>query len=116
MGTFYYLIQSKKDTVSVNPTVNTTKDTAVVKQNNSTDKKTTVAAETAVAGTVERPDGDPYTYGKNKDGDYLAYRCGKNQPCPSPIPWINITQGRINNKPKYADYEAAIKKLIYQGK
>ena len=109
------IIQSKKDTASVNTTVKPTKDTAVVKQNTSTDKKTTVAAETAEVENIKRPAGDPYVYGKNKNGEYLAYRCGKNQACPSPnqIPWINITQGKKNNKPKYADYESAIKTLIY---
>lgn len=64
---------------------------------------------------VIRPKGDPYIYAKASDNHYLAYKCGKNKPCPSIdlIDWIDVTDGKANNKPGYFKYENAIKKLIY---
>ena len=66
-----------------------------------------------------RPKGDPYIYAKHKDSDgndsYLAYKCGKNKPCPEldSIRWIDVTYGKYKGKPGYFKYENAIKKIIY---
>ena len=76
--------------------------------------ETTPNAIVAVANTIKRPDGDPYTYAKTASGDYLTYRCGKNKPCPDNINWINVTQGVRDNKKDYTTYESAIKTNIFQ--
>jgi hypothetical protein len=76
--------------------------------------ETTPNAIVAVANTIKRPDGDPYTYAKTASGDYLTYRCGKNKPCPDNINWINVTQGVRDNKKDYTTYENAIKTNIFR--
>ena len=67
---------------------------------------------------IKKPQGDPYVYATKSDDvynvKYLTYKCGKNKQCPNPIPWIDVTQGRYDEKPGYAKFESAIKYLIYQ--
>jgi hypothetical protein len=65
--------------------------------------------------------GDPYIYIKNKDGDFLTYKCGKNNEiCPgykdnlNSVPWINVSaKVRAGAGEKYINAEKAIKNSVY---
>jgi hypothetical protein len=107
-------IKASEPVISVAP--DSLKNDTIIKQEPLKIKalETTPNAIVAVANTIKRPDGDPYTYAKTASGDYLTYRCGKNKPCPDNINWINVTQGVRDNKKDYTTYESAIKTNIFR--
>ncbi len=88
-----------------------------------TSQATVQSSEDLDIGTIKDGEhGDPYTYIRNKAGDFLTFKCGKkDENCPylrtnpNTIKWINVSQKvRDGAGEKYITAETAIKTSIYK--